>query len=128
VSHTSLPATLLELAGGEGVLRFPGEALTALWAGENRQPASTPAFSELRLRPWKLSQGDVMRALIDGNWHLIDHTSQGPELFDLLQDPKELANLATETHRDLVTRYRELIRGTLESASLARRPSGRESE
>ena len=114
VSHTSLPATLLELAGGEGVLRFPGEALTALWAGENRQPASTPAFSELRLRPWKLSQGDVMRALIDGNWHLIDHTSQGPELFDLLQDPKELANLATETHRDLVTHYRELIRATLD--------------
>jgi arylsulfatase A-like enzyme len=96
VSHASLPATLLELAGGRGAVTFPQKSLSDLWSagGAGDWPA---AVSEL---PWVPFAGGgavrcgSSRSLVAGDHHLIDHAKCAPELYDLRADPGETRNLA----------------------------------
>ena len=111
VSHTSLPATLLDLAGvAPGT--FPGRSLSALWQPQAEGLAWLTPRSELRYRPWQrtLEGQDLLRSLVDLPWHYVEHSEGGPELYNLLEDPRETTNLAgREQFRPLLEQFRRAM-------------------
>ena len=114
VSQTDLPNTILELAGGEGTIKFPGVSLARYWR------VALPAFgaalpiSELAHKPYSGSKdaaNDVLGSVLDREWHFIQHGQGEPELFDLGADPGETQNVAGRSDMmDSVQRYGAILR------------------
>ncbi|MFP5354461.1 MAG: sulfatase, partial [Gemmatimonadota bacterium] len=95
VSLADVPATIIELAGGqdEGI---PGASLAPLWRGGSVASAS-PVLSELYWVPnqpdWYPVAGGDMRSLVYGRFHLIAGPGTHEELYDIMADPFERRNL-----------------------------------
>jgi arylsulfatase A-like enzyme len=91
-----LTATLLEIAGAEA-LEAPGRSLLASMQGGD---APRYAFSEM-----SRSKDTFFVAVTDGRWrYTVEQRSKTPcELFDLENDPQEVANLVADpAHAELV--------------------------
>lgn len=97
VSLLDLPATILALSGGPGLL--PGGSFESLW-GSNSVGALRPPISEMIAMP----PGDLhasgrrnartwLESILDDRFHFVRDGLGGEELFDYREDPGELANL-----------------------------------
>jgi arylsulfatase A-like enzyme len=113
VSQTSLPATLLDLAGmAPATGGFPGPTLSPLWQPRGQRLAWPMPRSELRYRPWQrtLEGQDLLKSLVDLPWHYVDHSIGGDELYNLLEDPGESVNLAARIeYRHLLEQFRNAV-------------------
>jgi arylsulfatase A-like enzyme len=105
VTNAALPATILDLLGGESGA-FPGPPLSVFW--QARQPGIQPSdpISELaenkypgkhdaqadRLIPTAAT--GPMTTLVTRQWQLILHQRSGAQLYDWTRDPAELKDLA----------------------------------
>lgn len=96
VSLTSLPNTLLDLAGATAPQPFPGQSLAPTWDDAEARLEWPMPRSELRYRPWQhtLENQDLLRSLFAWPWHYIAHSLAEDELFNLAEDPGETRNLA----------------------------------
>jgi arylsulfatase A-like enzyme len=108
VSLTSLPATLLEGAGGTRDPDFPGTSLARLWSPA--PPTSWPApISELAQLDWNPHFPDYygpMESVTTARWHYIRGGKFGEELFPCCADQPEQLNLAgTVFGRELAMRF-----------------------
>jgi len=85
-----------------------GHSLLPVLLGEPQAPEKV--YAELLPAPaWNHN----WRALVDGNWKLIDKLSENTlELYDLSQDPTEQHNLAA-AHKDVVTRLARAMKAIL---------------
>ena len=74
---------------------FDGEDTSAAWLGKGEHVRVKPLF-------WKTSAVGSEAGILDGQWKLIHPTRERSEveLYDLLADPGETKNLATE-HADI---------------------------
>jgi len=102
VSLISLPATLLDLAGGKGMGSFPAPTMTALWNTSGDVPSWPLPISELAEMHYpgreKLpNYSGSMAAIVTPQWLLIDHSMNGPALYDWSADPENLHDLADTT-------------------------------
>ncbi len=112
VSVTSLPNTVLDLAGITAPHAFPGPSLAPTWRGTGPAPAWPLPRSELRYRPWQstLENQDLLRSLFEWPWHYIGHSLADDELFNLADDPGETRNLAGRPeHAALLQRFRRQL-------------------
>lgn len=97
VSITSLPATLLDLAGIHNQETFPVTSLSAFWQGNADQMDWPDPLSEIAHLPWlppqHLPSQGAMKSVITSQWHYIEHETLGAELYEWNTDPGELDNL-----------------------------------
>lgn len=89
VSIASIPATVMDLIGGESDTTFAAVPLTEVWAGT----AGGPALAELTPG---LSPKERMRALVLGEHHYIQNPGGEEELYDWRSDPAERSDLAAD--------------------------------
>jgi arylsulfatase A-like enzyme len=113
VSNVSIPATLLDLLGYANQTEFPGPSLAELW----RDPASAADWpdpiAEMAQSSWvnpnHLSINGDMFSVVSNDWQYIEHEVNGPELYNLKNDPAQLNNLETDnmsiTVRDRLKNY-----------------------
>jgi arylsulfatase A-like enzyme len=95
VSNASLPATLLELCQLDNPL-LDSEPSLAKW-----QSAAGPesiATADVEQTDW-VQEGSpaftgMLRSIVQNEWQLIHHEHDGPQLFNLRDDPAELENLS----------------------------------
>jgi len=109
VSLTSLPNTLLDLAGLTAPNPFPGRSLAPTWREVDTRLTWPIPRSELRYRPWQhtLENQDLLRSLFEWPWHYIGHSRAEDELFNVAEDPGETRNLAGQPdHADQLERLR----------------------
>lgn len=103
VSLRDLPATFIDVLGLAEESPFPGKSLAGYWSGGTGSDAgaTSPAFSEVALRQ-KLSKnpnrapawrGPMQSVVADGQ-ALIRNADGREELYDILNDPAELYDLA----------------------------------
>ena len=120
VSHTSLPATLLELAGGGGAIRFPQRSLSGLWSPDSTATDWPAAVSELSWIPLDASSSracGAARSVVTARYHLIEHATCTQELYDLNRDAGETENLAAlSEYRQIVEELQVELNRTLGSA------------
>ena len=98
VQQADLLPTLVDLAGGEWGADVGGQSLVPLLEGRK---FSQPLAETLRRRPIMSVHGTTGRSLVQGRWKLIETRplSGGKTrrlLYDRLDDPEELVNLADE--------------------------------
>ena len=103
VAIRRLGATLLELLGHDGGL--PGPPLPGLSAGRSSPPL--PVFSEATM-PAEVYGWAPLAAVTDGRWRYI--AAPRPELYDLAEDPGELANRVAD-QPDEAARLRAVLEG-----------------
>ena len=114
VSIASVPATILaRVDAGDATYAHP---LQPLWSTLDA-PAAWPApRAYLGHRPWANARsaartGALTSAVGDG-LHFIDHSLNGPELYDLRRDPLEQINLARQADwSPTVAAFRSLLAG-----------------
>lgn len=99
VSLVSLPATLLEIAGQKETSGFPAPSLAPLWKAGGEVAAWPFPISELAQMPYpgleKLpNYSGSLSAIVTPRWLLIEHSVNGPALYDWLEDPENLHDLA----------------------------------
>ncbi|WP_419191813.1 sulfatase [Engelhardtia mirabilis] len=121
-SAIDLGATLLGLSGAVEEVRLPGGDLAAFGRGEGGPRdvvAERPLFSEWDLdqsqRRAALDQFDdrgnargTHVALVADDWKYIWSSDVGPELYDLVADPREVSNVAAQAEQrlgDLAERF-----------------------
>lgn len=92
VSLVDLTPTLLHRLGRKPFSHVSGRSLDAALRGEPL--ASAPCYAETD-EPYHTAHWSPLRALITSQWKYI--RSPRAELYDLLADPAELRNLATES-------------------------------
>ncbi len=112
VSLTSLPNTLLELAGATALQPFPSPSLVPLWRNPDAGLEWPMPRSELRYRPWHhtLQGQDLLQSLLDLPWHYVGHSLADDELFNVVDDPGETTNLAKDVRsRDVLKRFQGAI-------------------
>ncbi len=116
VSLTSIPATLLEEAGGADDSHFPPfsqPSLAGLVCGEHSAVALPDPISQLAQLDWNPSFPDYygpMESVSTLHWHYIRGGKEGEELFACCDQEPEQINLAgTVVGRELAMRFdREL--------------------
>jgi arylsulfatase A-like enzyme len=119
VSLVDVAATVLTISGGAGGKPIPGDSLSRFWS----QPAaivdySTPLLSEVDHRGggparWPISYG-WLRSLVTDKWHYIQHENGKIELYNALDDPREVSNLAEKAELGaVVTAFKTGLRETL---------------
>ena len=94
-----LVPTLLDLAGIESDIRFDGKSLMALVRGETASHAAEMYLTEctwMRKHGWRTPQWKLIRAL-EPDFHF----KPPVELYNLIEDPLETADLAAD-HPDIV--------------------------
>jgi arylsulfatase A-like enzyme len=95
VSTLSLSASLLDLAGAQGTLRFRGPSLVALWKG-TEAPGPSPV-SELAQMKWNRrfpnSYGPMV-SITTSEWHYISGGEYGIQLFRCCERDIEEMDLA----------------------------------
>ncbi len=99
VSLVSLPATLLELAGKKDAGGFPAPSLAQFWKARGADPSWPFPISELAQMPYPglermPNYSGSLSALVTSRWLLIDHSLNGPALYDWQADPENLRDLA----------------------------------
>lgn len=102
-SHIDLPPTVLELMGLPVPADFQGKSLAAELRGaapESREPILTELTED--------SHNPPRRALIDGDFKIIDFGRSHFSLFNLRTDPGELTDLAKERPEDLARMRQKL--------------------
>jgi arylsulfatase A-like enzyme len=117
VSLRDMPATLVDLLGGDPSAPFPGATLARWWreSGLSAGTAPGPVLSELEHRTKELpsdvpaSSGPVAALVADGFVYIrTGHT--GEEIFDLARDRGETANLVgARSAASVVSRLRNEI-------------------
>lgn len=93
VSHVDLLPTLRQLAQLPPGAGDAGLSLVPLIEGRREALPDRALFADL----WRNPRGErraVLRATIHGRWKRIGGGGEGPQLFDLDADPRELVNLA----------------------------------
>jgi arylsulfatase A-like enzyme len=117
VSLRDLPATIVDLVGLSSGAPFPGKSLAELWNAPERQPGaegSRDVFSELpspnRSDPnhgrSPVQRGPLVSVAEGGLVYIKNEGDGTEELFDELDDPGELTNLAlTPGSRAAVQRF-----------------------
>jgi arylsulfatase A-like enzyme len=140
VTNTAIPATLMTLLDESAPPEFPGPPLNALWATPQSAPNWPDPLSELAQHKYlprhngrpesevPTANTGSMKSLIQGRWQLIVHEKYGPQLYDRMQDPKELTNLAgtdsgQQTAQRLSARLREVTSQPLVSNAVKNRIS-----
>jgi arylsulfatase A-like enzyme len=98
VSLVSLPATLLEIAGQSEASGFPAPSLTRLWKTPGDAASWPFPIAELAQMPFPGLESNPnysgsLSAIVTPRWLLIDHSADGPALFDWLHDPENLHDL-----------------------------------
>jgi arylsulfatase A-like enzyme len=140
VSLRDLPATILDLAGVGGEVRFPGASLVGCWDSQPRVPDDRPLLNQLASGQgetcdgpgmvfaeagiWPMSQDwyptahESLQSLVLGAQHYIRSESGREELYNLDTDPEEAHDLSrTPEAAAALERFR---------ACLAKVPSGRQ--
>ena len=113
VSHIDVLPTLRELCGLPHGAGDAGVSLLPLIQGGRDTLPERALFADL----WRNPAGErrsVLRAAIHGRWKRIGGNLEGPQLFDLDADPRELVNLAgaqVEVEADLKKRFAEFEAG-----------------
>jgi len=107
VSIRDIPATVMSLAGLDGVSPFAGQSLERHWTGTVTDSARVlePIFSELT----DIRGAPTMKSLLVGRYHYIWGENRTEALFDIVSDPGELTNLMTRENLELATRMRGLM-------------------
>jgi arylsulfatase A-like enzyme len=118
VSNASLPATILDLIDSPEETRFPVPSLVKIWA-DPAKPSEWPyPIAEVAKVPWtppeNLTASGNMRSVVSSEWQYIVHEKFGDELYNWLDDPQEMNNLAGDpsviTPLDVFKRYlKELV-------------------
>lgn len=120
VTLRDLPATVVDLLGIRGEVNFPGRSLSVHWTPEPdsvRTPPS-PLLSEVSRHEnqpawYAVSKGD-MQSIIVGRHHYIRNGDGREELYDVVADPGEMADLAASENSRAVL---EVARVSLKRAS-----------
>ncbi len=102
-SHIDIPPTILELMGVPVPAEFQGKSLLPELQGgapESREPILVELTED--------SHNPPRRALIQGDYKLIDRGRSRFQLYDLKSDPEELKDLAAE-RKDELARMRALL-------------------
>jgi len=129
VSHTALPATLLDLLGERDHAPFPPPSLASLW----REPAPRgfpPPIAEVSIAPFDGHVGTPiysgsLRAIVSPRWHYIVSSNGDDELYDWEGDPAELHDLSDTPHgRAAARRLAECLRMLTSSSSTTCSPDG----
>lgn len=119
VEMIDLAPTFLEMAGGEARPHIlEGKSLCPLLKGEDAGLERKYVFSEydfsfdpVRLKLGTPPQSSRMTMVFDGRYKLVDCRAFRPILFDLENDPKELADLGGDSsYADVRTRLLDAIR------------------
>jgi arylsulfatase A-like enzyme len=108
VSVTDVAATILDLAGVPGRVNLPGHSLSDWWKTDSIRPNTAGILSELV----ELNEQRQMRSIVSGDYQYIVDESTGEErLYDLLRDPSEERNLASDAGSASVMQHlREALR------------------
>lgn len=110
ISLRDLPATILDLAGGN-VLQIPGDSLAHCWSA-HQSPLGSPALSQVNvapIRPGRYPAGTAapMCSVLQERLHYIKNANGHEELYDILSDPTEQTNLReNEDRRSLVDQFK----------------------
>ena len=114
VSNLDIAPTLADLAGVSMYEVAPwtdGESLLPLTTGNKR---TSPVFMEYAAEG---SEAPLV-AIRDGNYKFVHCELDPPQLFDMVADPLELTNLATDpAHGDLVARFMSMVRARWDMAA-----------
>jgi arylsulfatase A-like enzyme len=92
VSLVSLWASVAELAGLPRPPRGTGPSLASFVSGSRE--ASAPVFADLE-RPSPGLDHFHRRAMLDGDWKLVETTDDGRKLFHVKRDPRERTDLVS---------------------------------
>ncbi|HYN08775.1 MAG TPA: sulfatase [Vicinamibacterales bacterium] len=115
VTNAAIPATILDLIGAAGPPEL-ARSLRPLWT----DPASASDWPwpliEMKHRPWESNRQAVhygsLRSLVSPELHYIDHDTQGPQLYDWVNDPRETTDLIKRPEmQPAVERFRERLPG-----------------
>jgi arylsulfatase A-like enzyme len=110
VSHVSLPATLLQLAGGSGATPIPGLSLEQLWKNGEEVAFWPIPRSELNYRPTRNADRIALTSVNDVPFHFLKSSAGTDELFNIEEDPAETKNLVElQEYAPLVRKYREQL-------------------
>jgi arylsulfatase A-like enzyme len=117
VSLRDLPATIVDLAGLDGVFPFPGCSLARYWdpGGAGNLLAASPAFAENE-RVWRpQSHSERFRhSLVVGDMLYIRNAHGDEELYNIKTDPAEAHNLAGFAEfRPMLEQFRTAMRRVL---------------
>lgn len=114
VSIASIPSTLINLIKDGEQKVFPEPALASLWEKTTVNTEWPLLIAEVTQADWVPDQhlpkyGD-MESIITSEWHYIEHETLGEELYDWVDDPAELNNLANQDGMDdVVTQFRNYL-------------------
>ncbi len=117
VTLRDLAATILDLAGISQGNLLPGHSLARHWIGTSAVSASTgsPVLSEVNIAPIKPrlyppGSRAEMYSLLSGRYHYIRNASGQEEVYDIVNDPSELHNLAdSEEGRQMSATFRKFL-------------------
>jgi arylsulfatase A-like enzyme len=106
VSLRDLPAMVVDLAGVEAQLTFPGQSLARFWdrGGVGRLAEADPVLCEWDKRDATQSSGEsaFCRSVSIGNRLYIRNLEGEEELYDVAADPEEQHNLAGSADAHLI--------------------------
>ena len=120
VTLRDLPATVIDLLRSAGAAAMPGRSLAFYWDSTSKAYglAASPLLSEVN-RPssppawYAVAKGD-MRSIIVGTQHYIRNGNGREELYDIVMDPWETADLSrTEAGKASLNGLRETLRSAL---------------
>lgn len=116
VTNAALPATVMDLIGGQDQTLFPGPPLTKFWKNAEAHTEWPYPLAEMAQQPWAPETFPVyhgsMKSLVSPQWHYILHKRFDTELYDFRNDAQEAHNLAGRPEmEDVVTQFRSLLYG-----------------
>ncbi len=123
VSLRDLPATIVDLLGSAHASPFPGKSLARYWKSGSAPAGriSSPVYSEVALRD-KVSKnalrspawrGPMQSIVADGRAY-IRNADGRPELYDIMNDPTELHDLAGSTEPPTMSRLGQILQSLFE--------------
>jgi len=113
ISLRDLPATVLDLVGGEDSHDLPGHSLVRYWSGSSGEPDDA-VLAEVGYAEWARewfpsypTAKGAMQSLLDGDYHYIRNGDGREELYALNDDPEERHDLSQrDESRERLERFR----------------------